>query len=37
MVDIRGFVKQLEFHKESVQNLAAQAQRSAELVNPVAP
>lgn len=37
MVDVRGFVKQLEFHKESVQKLAAQAQRSAELVNLVAP
>ena len=33
--DVRGFIRQLEFHKESVRKLAEQAQRSTELVNPI--
>ncbi|KAM0806075.1 hypothetical protein BDR22DRAFT_958543 [Usnea florida] len=35
IVDVRGFIKQLEFHKESIQKLAAQAQRSAELLHKI--
>ena len=34
IADVRGFVKQLEFHKESIQKLADQAQRSTEMVIP---
>ncbi|MCJ1450466.1 hypothetical protein MMC28_000797 [Mycoblastus sanguinarius] len=33
--EVRGFVKQLEFHKESIRKLADQAQRSAELLHKI--
>ena len=32
MMDVRGFIKQLEFQKENLGKLGDQAQRSAELV-----
>lgn len=35
IAEVRGLVKQLEFHKESIQKFADQAQRSTELVTPI--
>lgn len=35
VADVRGLIKQLEFHKESLQKFADQAQRSTELVTPI--
>ncbi|MCJ1422214.1 hypothetical protein MMC29_000093 [Sticta canariensis] len=35
IADVRGFVKELEFHKESIQKLADQAQRSTEMLNKI--
>ena len=33
IMDVRSFIKKLEFQKESIQRLAEQAQRSTDLVN----
>ncbi len=35
LIEVRGIIMELDFHKEVMQKLAEQACRSADLVNPI--